>query len=134
MRFLRVLRGRRHYGLVTAVSSGIFTVTALICLCGICAGSFDMPEWGLSAGVSFSLIMGGYITGYSFGRHKRRRGIRCGLESGAVLLVITALFGVLYMRSVSVWALLRETVFIMLPSVTGGIAGANKKNYKAPNS
>ena len=132
MKFWRSLTARRHYGIVTAVSSGVFTVIALVCLCGICVSSFDMPEWALSAAMSIALIMGGYITGYTFGRHKRRQGIKCGLESGVVLLIITALFGVLYMRSVSVWVLLRETVFIIMPSVIGGIAGANRKNYKAP--
>ena len=132
MRFWRSLANRKYYGIVTAVSSGVFTVISLVCLCGICVSSFDMPEWALFTALSFSLIMGGYITGYTLGRHNRRQGIKCGLKSGAVLLIITALFGMLYMRSLSVLVLIRETVLILLPSAVGGIVGANRKNYKAP--
>ena len=132
MKFRKSLTALRFYGIVTAVSSGVFTIIALVCLCGICVSSFDMPEWMLFTALSFSLIMGGYITGYTYGRHSRRQGIKCGLKSGAVLLIITALFGVLYMRSVSGWVLARETALILLPSVFGGVVGANRKNYKAP--
>ena len=130
--FIKRVTSWGHYGPVTAVSRGLFTVVALICLCGLGLSRFDMSEGAVFAAVSFSLAMGGYITGYSCGRYKRRKGIIWGLKSGAVLLIITCIFGILYMRSFSLWVMLRQGVLILLPSAVGGIIGANKKNYCAP--
>ena len=129
---MKKVRSKKHYGIVTSVSWGIFTVISLLCVCGICLSRFDMPDEAVSAAVSFAVIMGGYITGYTFGRYNRRQGLLSGLKSGAVLFVITALLGIVYIRSISMWVLLKEAAFILLPAMIGGVIGANRKNFKAP--
>lgn len=122
----------RFYGLITAVSWGVFTVLTLMCVCGICVSRFDLPDMVIYSGVNVSIGLGGYISGYVLGSNKRKQGIVSGLKSGGIMFLMVAAGGAAYMHGLSVGTLLRLLLVVCLPSVAGGIVGANRKNYKAP--
>ncbi len=131
-KFFRTVKGKKYYGIITAVSWGVFTIITLVCVCGICMTKFDIPDAALYAVSCFSLGMGGYISGYVCGKIKRREGIVSGLKCGLLLWGIISVFGIVYMRGFSVPVLLRDILFLCVPSIAGGIYGVNKKNYRPP--
>ncbi len=131
-KFIRNVKSKKYYGIITAVSWGTFTIITLICVCGICMTRLDIPEAAIYAASCFSLGMGGYISGYVCGKIKRRDGIVSGLKCGLWLWGIVSIFGIVYMRSIVFTVLLKDLLFLCIPAVAGGIYGVNKKNYHAP--
>lgn len=131
-KLIRTVKGKKYYGMVTAVSWGVFTIIALVCVCGICMSRLDIPEAALYAISCFSLGMGGYISGYVCGKIKRHNGIISGLKSGLWLWGIISVFGIVYMRSFSISVLFKDILFLCIPAIAGGIYGVNRKNYRPP--
>ncbi|MGN0613456.1 MAG: TIGR04086 family membrane protein [Porcipelethomonas sp.] len=131
-RLIRSVRSKKYYGIITAVSSGVFTVAALTCVCGICISKMDVPDIAVYAASCFVLGMSGYISGYIFGRNKRRQGILSGLKCGLLLWGIVSVFGIVYMRSISFGAIFRDLLFLCIPAIAGGVYGVNSKLYRPP--
>lgn len=131
-KFIRAVKGKKYYGIITAVSWGIFTIISLICVCGISMTRLDIPDAAVYAASCFALGMGGYISGYVLGKNKRRSGIFSGLKCGLLLWAIVSVFGIVYMRSISISVLIKDLIFLCIPAITGGIYGVNKKNYRPP--
>ena len=131
-KFIRSVRAKKYYGEVTAVSWGVFTIITLACVCGICMTRLDVTEAAVYAASCFSLGMGGYISGYVCGKIKRHEGIVSGIKCGLLLWIIISLFGIVYMRSISLSALIKDFIFLCIPAIAGGIYGVNKKNYRPP--
>lgn len=131
-KFIRTVKSKKHYGVITAVSWGLFTIIALVCVCGICMTKLDIPNAAIYAASCFSIGMGGYISGYVCGKIKRHAGIISGLKCGLLLWGIISIFGIVYMRSFSLIVLIKDLAFLTIPSIAGAIYGVNKKNYSPP--
>lgn len=122
----------KYYGMVTAVSTGMFLIISLICVCGICLTLFDIPDMAVYAVTCFILGSGGYISGITIGKNKRRKGILCGFKCGLWLFAIVSVFGIVYMREISFGMLLKNFIFLCFPAVIGGIYGVNTKIKRPP--
>ena len=130
----RKIRSAKYYGFVTALSSGLFTIIALVCLCGLGISRLGIPEYAVYAALCFALGMGGYISGHTLGKINRRGGLASGVKCGTALFIIVTVFGIIYLRGIAFVPILRNFVFIFVPAVVGGVAGVNSKSYKAPYS
>lgn len=131
-KLIRNIRSTKYYSVVTAISWGLFTIIALICICAVCMSKLDVPKSAVYAASCFSLGMGGYISGYVCGKIKRHKGIVSGLICGLWLWGIVTVMGIVYMRSVALIVLIKNIIFLCVPAIVGGIYGVNKKNYRPP--
>ena len=131
-KFFRTIRSARYYGIVTACSWGLFTITAMICVCGLGMTRFDIPEYAVFAALCSGLAMGGYISGRILGKINRRKGILSGIKCGAVLFVAVTVFGIIYMKKIDILVSVRDLMILMLSSAAGGISGVNSKEYSPP--
>lgn len=130
-KLVRALFRKKYYGIVTSVSAGLFIIISLVCMCGLCMSHVDVPEKAVYAISCFTLGMGGYVSGVTFGKNKRRRGIVSGLICGLWLWGIVTLFGIAAVRGFSLGAVLKNLVFLCVPAVIGSIYGVNSK-FKNP--
>ncbi len=122
----------KYYGMVTAVSVGMFVIISLICVCGICLTKIDVPDMAVYAVTCFILGMGGYIAGVTIGKNKRRKGIICGFKCGLWLWGIISVFGIVYMHEISLGMLVKNFIFLCFPAVIGGIYGVNTRIKRPP--
>ena len=129
---IRRLRSAKSYGIVTACSWGLFTMTAYISICGLALSRFGIPDYAVFGALCFGMAMSGYISGYILGRINRRNGFISGIKCGAVLFVISSVFGIMYLREFGIAPIVRSFLFILLPAAAGGTIGANSKTYAAP--
>lgn len=131
-KIIKTICRKKYYGIITAVSSGFFVIISLVCLCGICMTKVDLPDMAIYALMCFSLGMGGYCSGVISGKNKRHNGIVNGFKCGLCLWGIISVFGVVYMRDFPLAAVIKNFVFLCIPSVIGGIYGVNSKIKKIP--
>lgn len=94
----RQIRKAKYYNLITSISSGILVIISLSCVCSYCISKIDMPESAVIIMIDFVLCAGGFISGFQFGKVKRRKGIADGLLCGIWLGLIVTIFGLFYVR------------------------------------
>jgi len=123
---------KKYYGMVTAVSVGMFTIITFVCVCGLCMTKVDIPDIALYAVTCFILAMGGYISGVSIGKNKRKNGILSGLKSGIWIWGIVSVFGTIYMREFIFFTVVKDLPIVCIPAVIGGIYGVNTKIKRPP--
>lgn len=131
-KFIVRIHRRKYYGIVTAVSSGFFIIVSLVCMCGLGMTRIDLPDMAVYAIICFILGIGGYASGVTIGKCKRRNGILSGLKCGLWLWGIISVFGIVYMHEITLAPLVRNFLFLCIPSVIGGIYGVNSKIRRPP--
>ncbi len=131
-KFIVRIHRKKYYGIVTAVSSGFFIIASLVCMCGLGMTRIDLPDMAVSALIGFVLSIGGYASGVIIGKYKRRNGILSGLKCGLWLWGIISVFGIVYMREIAFAPIVRNFLFLCIPSVIGGIYGVNSKMRRPP--
>ncbi len=129
---IKVIHQKKYYGIVTAVSTGLFIITSLVCICGLCMSKIDLPDIVIYAISCFILGMGGYASGVTLGKNKRHKGIILGLKCGLFLWGIVTVFGIVYMRDIVFTSILKNFIFVCVPAMIGGIYGVNSKIKKIP--
>ena len=122
----------KYYGIITSVSAGLFIIVSLVAVLGAGLTFADIPEPAVTVLNGFILVSGGFVSGRFIGKNKRKRGIVNGLKSGIALWSIIFLFGVVYMRDVSLWVSFKNMLLICIPSVTGSVSGVNSKIKRPP--
>ncbi|MBQ8434475.1 MAG: TIGR04086 family membrane protein [Oscillospiraceae bacterium] len=131
-KIIKSLCHKKYYGIVTAVSVGLFIIVSLVCVCGLCMTAVELPDAAVYAVSCFIIGMGGYISGVTYGKNKRRKGIVSGLKCGLWLWGIVSLFGIVYMHEIVFGALLKNFIFICIPAVAGSIYGVNSRIKRPP--
>lgn len=131
-RILWALFRKKYYGIVTSVSAGLFIIISLVCMCGLCMSHVDVPDKAVYAISCFILGMGGYVSGVTFGKNKRCKGIVSGFICGLWLWGIITIFGIVAVRGLFLGAVLKNFLFLCIPAVIGGIYGVNSKIKNPP--
>lgn len=128
----RQIRKSKYYNLITSISYGILVIISLSCVCSFCISRIDMPESAIIIMIDFVLCAGGFISGFQFGKVKRRKGIAGGLICGIWLSLIVLLFGLFYMRKLVFLVMIKNLFFLCISGAAGGIFGVNTKIRKPP--
>lgn len=131
-KIIKTICRKKYYGAVTAVSTGLFVVISLVCVCGLCMTKIDLPDVAVFAVICFILGMGGYAAGVTIGKNKRRKGILEGFKCGLWLWGIVTVFGIVYMRDIDFGTTVKNFIFVCIPAVCGGIYGVNSKIRRPP--
>ena len=115
----RQIRKAKYYNLITSISSGILVIISLSCVCSYCM-------------IDFVLCAGGFISGFQFGKVKRRKGIADGLLCGIWLGLIVTIFGLFYVRKLVLLTMLKNLLFLCISGAIGGVFGVNTKIRRPP--
>lgn len=128
----RQIRKGKYYNLITSISSGILVIISLSCICSYCISRIDMPESAVIIMIDFVLCAGGFISGFQFGKVKRRKGIACGLLCGIWLCLIVVIFGLFYTGKIVFLTMLKNLFFLCISGAVGGVFGVNTKIRRPP--
>lgn len=107
-------------------------IISLSCVCAFCISSIDIPESAINIMIDFVMCAGGFISGFQFGKLKRRKGIAGGLLCGLWLALIVMFFGLLYMRKLVFLSTISNLFFLCLSGAVGGVFGVNTKIRRPP--
>lgn len=128
----RQIRKAKYYNLITSISSSILVIISLSCVCSYCISKIDMPESAVIIMIDFVLCAGGFISGFQFGKVKRRKGIADGLLCGIWLGLIVTIFGLFYVRKLVLLTMLKNLLFLCISGAIGGVFGVNTKIRRPP--
>ncbi|MBO4877713.1 MAG: TIGR04086 family membrane protein [Ruminococcus sp.] len=118
-----LLHGRLFLPAVTgALFGGVCTVAAAALTSAVvyyAIGSIALE--GLSTVID--LLAGGFFGGRACGRLSRQRGLLCGALTGAVMYVLLAAAGILF---VSALPGMKKLLLLVLSGTAGGVCGVNR--------
>ncbi|MGN1480907.1 TIGR04086 family membrane protein [Porcipelethomonas sp.] len=127
-----IIKRKKHYNLITALSLGVFVMIALICLCSYCISSIDISENVIGVMTDIVLCAGGFASGFRFGKLRRHKGIAGGFLCGLCLGMITMIFGLCYMRSFAFFNMIKNLILLCMSGAVGGVCGVNTKIKRPP--
>lgn len=126
------IRRSKYYNLITSVSAGVLVIIALSCVCAFCISSIDIPESAIVIMIDFVLCAGGFMSGFQFGKTRRKKGIAGGLLCGLWLWLVVMIFGLLYVKKFVFLKIVKNLIFLCLSGGTGGVFGVNTKIRRPP--
>ncbi|MCM1228165.1 MAG: TIGR04086 family membrane protein [Clostridium sp.] len=121
------LRKMKYYGIIFSILCGISLIIILIMLFGFAASRSDMPNAVISVMISLSLASGAFLSGFIYGKRKRRGGIKSGLLCGVFIYAALLLFGIIYLKGIPALRLLRYLFTLCISGAFGGVVGVNSK-------
>lgn len=126
------LRKSRYYSLVFSTMVGLLHIFLLILLFGYARSQTDMPDVLVSVLLSLIICSGGLLSGYLYGKNKRRKGILNGVVCGSVIYTAIFIFGIFYLKALPPLRLLRFLIMLCISGAVGGVAGVNSRINKPP--
>lgn len=122
----------KYYNIVFSILLGISLSATLIILFGYAGTKVDFAPVIISIMLYLSLSSGGLLSGYIYGKKKRRGGIKGGLLCGAIIYAVLFAFGIFYMGKIPPLRLTRYFIVLCISGAVGGIAGVNSRIKRPP--
>ena len=105
---------------VVSMAAGIVLSTTLI--------FFVLKDIGLTRALTGGAIaLGAYISGFVYGKYRRRKGLFCGTLCGVLIYAVISAVGIIFLgQPMGIKKLLLLSVF----GAAGGVTGVNSKRPK----
>ncbi len=126
------IRSAKYYSLIVSLVCGLAVSALVFFICSLALSMSDLP-YAVTVFMGMAVVAsGGYAAGRSFGKRKRRKGIKCGVICALFLTGMFAVASLVFTGGIAVIGTLKKALLILLFSVAGGISGVNTKIRKPP--
>ncbi len=127
-----IIKRKKYYNIITSLFTGIITTAVLFSILALCVSITDISDSIIRLILYIILSAGGFITGFKYGKFRRRKGIKGGLFSGLIFGIIIMILVICLTGTFSVSAFVKNMLFVCISGTIGGVYGVNTKIRQPP--